>query len=113
MLTLSLHKTYFDAIKIGLKTVEGRLNTPKFKNLEPNMQIIFKSTESNEDLICNIEAIILYPDFNIMLEKEGLEKMLPGVKTIEEGNNIYESFPGYKDEVKKIGALAIRLKVLS
>ena len=113
MLTLSLKKKYFDAIKAGIKTVEGRLNSPKFKDLKPGMNIVFKSTDSDEDLTCKVESLNVYPNFEIMLQKEGLEKMLPGIKTIEEGNTIYESFPGYKDKVKEIGALAIRLKILT
>jgi len=113
MLNLSLRRKYFDAIKAGAKRVEGRLNSSKFKDLKPGMQISFTAADTNEVMICIVEVLNIYPSFKGMLQGEGVENMLPGIKNLEEGIAIYESFPGYKEEVKKNGALAIRIKVCS
>lgn len=113
MLNLSLQRKYFDAIKAGTKTVEGRLNNSKFKDLKPGMQMSFTAADTKELIICTVKELNIYPSFKDMLEGEGVENMLPGVKDLEEGIKIYEGFPGYKEEVNKNGALAIRIKVYS
>jgi hypothetical protein len=33
--------------------------------------------------------------------------MLPGAKSIQEGVAVYESFPGFTEGIKEVGALAI------
>ena len=113
MLNLSLRQQYFDAIKLGLKTVEGRLNSPKFKDLKPGMNISFTSVNTNEIIVYTVEAMNVYANFTDMLQSEGVDKMLPGITSIDEGVALYENFPGYRDDVKKSGALAIRIKKVS
>lgn len=111
MLNLSLKQQYFDAVKAGLKTVEGRLNRPRFKYLQPGMKISFTATNTHEVIECTIVELIIYPSFEAMLTSAGLKNMLPEICTIAEGIALYESFPGYKEEVEKFGVLAIRLHV--
>jgi ASC-1-like (ASCH) protein len=111
MLTLSVQKIYFDAIVDGIKTVEGRINTPKFKTLKPLDYITFIEPDSNETIICQVTGLGYYPDFMSMLQTEGLCAMLPGVISVEQGVALYESFPSYQEKVKEFGALAIRLQV--
>ena len=109
MLKLSLRKRYFDAIKSGIKPVEGRLNDDEFKHVTRGMQICFTSEETGETLLCAIESMHLYFDFATVLQTEGVQHMLPGITNLQEAVEIYESFPGYKDGVKEFGALALRI----
>lgn len=46
-----------------------------------------------------------------MLEKEGLENVLPGVKSIEEGIQVYRRFYDEEKE-KKYGVVAIEIEPL-
>ena len=112
MLTLSVQQKYFDAIKAGTKTVEGRLNSPKFQDLKPNMHITFTCVQTQEQVVCIVQDLQRYQTFEEMLLAEGVANMLPGVQTLFEAVALYESFPGYKEDVKKIGALAIKVTVL-
>ena len=112
MINISIQQKYFDAIKSGRKTVEGRLNSTKFQNLKVAMPITFISTTTKQQLTCIVQAIHTYPDFKAMLQSEGVQKMLPDINNLEDAVSIYESFPGYKEEVKKIGALAIRITLI-
>jgi ASC-1-like (ASCH) protein len=112
-LQLSLRHEYFDAIKSGIKTVEGRLNAYKFKGLQPGMNISFISVQTDEVIICLVQAINTYSNFEDMLRNEGINNMLPGIAIIEKGVAIYQGFPGYKDGVHKNGAIAIKFKVIS
>ena len=111
MISVSVKKIYFDAIKSGKKTVEGRLNVVKFKDLTPNMYITFTCVENQEQLVCIVENIQTYATFESMLLTEGVANMLPGVTSLSQAVALYESFPGYKEDVKKFGALAIKIKL--
>jgi ASC-1-like (ASCH) protein len=114
MLNLRLKKIYFDLIKNGKKTVEGRINTAKYRNMRPGDKIQFsldQDGKNSETLVCIVEKITVYPDFFSMLCAEGIENMLPGITTIEDGVSLYENFPGYKSSVQENGALAIKIRV--
>lgn len=113
MIELSVRKKYFDAIWIGQKTVECRLNSEKFKDFKPGMIINFTVVDTNKIAVCTIETINVYPDFKSMLIAEGIEKALPGVTDLAEGVKIYHAFPDYKKKVKKMGAIAIRFSLCS
>lgn len=108
---LSLKQNYFDAIKAGIKTVEGRLNKEKSHNLKPGDPIEFICKETGELLNCTITHLHTYPSFEAMLKSEGLTNMLPWAKSITEGIAVYESFPGFKEGVKEFGALAIGVRI--
>lgn len=111
MLNLTLNQEYFNAIKAGIKTVEGRLNKPKFHTLKPGDPISFTCKETGEVLTCTVTTLHTYPSFEAMLQSEGLTNMLPWAENIQEGVAVYESFSGFKEGVKEFGALAIGVKI--
>lgn len=113
MMQITVQKIYFDAIACGRKTVEGRVNTEKYKTLQPGMRIGFCAPEGNEVVYCFIEDLRVYQTFKDMLCQEGVENMLPGVDSLQKAIAIYEGFPGYADAVKEFGALAIRIRLCS
>lgn len=115
MLNLRLQKEYFDAIKSGRKTVEGRVNSPKYKNLICGAKIGFVCNKTEEKIICIIEALNVYSSFSQMLKAEGVSNMLPslGQEELNKAVSIYEGFPGYKEEANVFGALAIKIKILN
>lgn len=111
MLELSLMPCYFELVKSGKKTVEGRVDTHKFKTLVPGETVIFIKNGAEERLVCIVKAINRYKDFRSMLLAEGLEKMLPGNATLNQGIHIYENLPHYKDKVRLYGAIAITIEL--
>jgi len=112
MLSLSLRQHYFDAIKSGLKTVEGRINSSRFENCKPGDTVSFTCVSTNETIICTVTAVTVYTNFYDMLQAQGVENMLPGVTTLQDGVAMYEAFPGYEEQVKISGAIAINIKVM-
>ena len=111
MLKLLVQQHYFDAIKSGQKTVEGRLNKPRYNDLVIGMQLQFEGLDK-EVVTCVITGITRYSDFASMLVSEGVESMLPGVTSLQEGVALYESFPVYKEGVQRVGALAIKFRLI-
>ncbi len=104
-----VNNEYFLDIKNGRKTIEGRLNKPHYSHLYIGMPLLFKNKNTNETLVCTITSLNHYKTFSEMLEKEGIEHMLPAYsnRSLADGVALYESFPGYKEGVKEHGALAI------
>jgi ASC-1-like (ASCH) protein len=104
--TISLKQPWFDLIKNNKKTVEGRLNKGMFLNLKKGDNITF--TNENEKLNVKISDIRKYKSFMDMIETEGIDKVLPTIKTVEEGANIYNKYY-LKTEQDKFGVLAIEI----
>jgi ASC-1-like (ASCH) protein len=112
MITLLVQPPYFDLIKSGKKTVEGRLNTEKFTTLGVGEIIRFSAPHTTDYLVCVVKSYVNYTDFRSMLSAEGIARMLPGVTTIKQAVRVYEEFPGYKEKVKIYGVVALRIELL-
>ncbi|XP_074338445.1 uncharacterized protein LOC141676651 isoform X2 [Apium graveolens] len=105
MLNFDLHvrQPFFSQLKDGLKTVEGRCAVGDYKRMSPGALILF-----NKCLVLQVQDVLKYASFSEMLEAESIEKVLPGVKAIEEGVQIYRNF--YPKEKERLnGVLAIRV----
>jgi len=108
-----LSEPWFSLIKLGLKKCEGRLNKGDFSKMKKGDIIIFENSDFpfNRSFKCKITSIKNYNSFKQYLEKETLEKCLPGIENIDDGVNIYYKYYKKKDEdLYKI--IAIRLKRL-
>jgi ASC-1-like (ASCH) protein len=110
VLKLDIQARYFDAILTGLKTVEGRLAKPNYLALKPKQIIAFMDPTGRS---CKAEVfkVIYFKDFKAMLEASNLEKCIPENTSIDEAVEIYRSFPGYRDQEKILGVVAIHIKL--
>ncbi|KAL9233178.1 hypothetical protein vseg_008208 [Gypsophila vaccaria] len=98
---LHVQEPYFTQLKDGLKTVEGRCAVGDYNRIQPGDLLFF-----NKCLMLEVQDVHRYASFSEMLEAESLEKVLPGVMTIEEGERIYRQF--YSKEKEQLnGVLAI------
>lgn len=105
MINFHLHvrQPFFSHLKDGLKTVEGRCAVGDYTRMSPGALILF-----NKCLVLQVQDVCKYASFSEMLEAESIEKVLPGVKAIEEGVQIYRNF--YPEEKERLsGVLAIRV----
>lgn len=107
-------RPYLTWLKEGIKTAEGRVNTPKYRKIEIGDEIMFTDTESNR-FICGVATFKHeYDTFEKMLISEGVTNMLPFLDdgNLKEAIQVYESFPG-AGRVKKFGCVAIGMKIMS
>ncbi|TXG72785.1 hypothetical protein EZV62_001364 [Acer yangbiense] len=94
---LHVQEHFFSLIKDGVKTVEGRCAVGDYNRIGSGATILL-----NKCMLLEVQ----YALFSEMLEAESLEKVLPGVQTIEEGVQIYRKF--YVEEKERSnGVLAI------
>jgi ASC-1-like (ASCH) protein len=106
-LDMGLETTVLNQVIEGSKKVEGRLRRGKFLQMELGRIVCLR-----EDIWRNGEEIGTIPDrariqvvrvqdftsFKEMFETVGLENVLPGVRTIDEGLDVYYQFYDSKQE---------------
>ncbi|KAH9783456.1 ASCH domain-containing protein [Citrus sinensis] len=85
----------------GLKTVEGRCAVGDYNRIGSGSLIL-----CNKCLVLKVQDVHGYLSFSEMLQAESLAKVLPGIKTIDEGVQVYRRF--YTEEKEKTnGVVAI------
>ncbi|KAF7805333.1 protein SHORT-ROOT-like [Senna tora] len=98
---LHVQEPFFTQLKDGMKTIEGRCAAGNYKRIATGALLLF-----NKCLVLEVEDVHSYTSFSEMLEAESLQKVLPGVKTIEEGVRVYRKF--YTEEKERSnGVVAI------
>jgi ASC-1-like (ASCH) protein len=110
----NLSEPWFTLIQLGLKTVEGRKNKGKFKEMKVGDIIEWKNEDFKpRSFLTQITGKAEYPNFKTYLETEGLEKCLPNMEKygIEHGLSVYYKYYTKEDE-QAFGVVAIRLKVI-
>ena len=110
MTTLSIDDPWFQLFADGIKTVEGRLNKGKFSALSAGSSISVLSNRG-ECLQAMVVEIRHYMSFREFLVGEGLEKTLPGIKTIEAGLEVYNKYYPVGTDTH-LGVLGIQLVVI-
>ena len=112
----SILEPWFSLILLGLKTVEGRRNKGKFKEMKVGDIIQWNNFNFRpRSVLTRVTGKTEYPTFKEYLEKEGLDKCLPGMEKlgseklgIEHGLSIYYKYFTKEDE-KEFGVVAIRM----
>ena len=107
-----LSEPWFSLISLGLKTIEGRKNKGKFKDMKVGDKIIWYNNDYKERKIKTIiKSKREYNTFKEYLEGEGLERCLPGIPTLEHGLSVYFKFYSKQDE-ENYGVVAIEVKII-
>lgn len=85
-----ISQPWFDHIVSGVKLVEGRPALGSFERVGPGSLVEFFNDE--DVVLVRILAKRHYSGFREMLQREGLEYVLPGVLELEDGVQVYERF---------------------
>lgn len=106
-----LSEPWFTLISLGLKTVEGRLNKGRFKEMKVGDIVEFHNEDFKErKVLTKIVAKAEYKNFEEYLIEEGLDKCLPGIPSIEHGLSVYYKYFS-KEKEQEFGVVAIRIEV--
>ena len=108
----NVSEPWFTLISLGLKTVEGRKNKGKFKDMQIGEIIEWTNKDFNPR---SIQTIITkknaYNTFEEYLNTEKIQNCLPGITNIEDGLSVYFKY-FTKEEEKEFGVIAIGLKLI-
>jgi ASC-1-like (ASCH) protein len=88
-----LNDEWFEAIKSGKKIAEGGLNKSWVRNLQKSDMIEFvKKSDPSQKIELIITKLKSYRSFYELFDDVGLDKVLPGKKTYEEGLAVYRQW---------------------
>jgi len=106
---LICNEPWFTYIRSGLKPVEGRKNSPKYKKIQVGDFIHFSN--GTEHFLSQVTEIRPYSSLEEYLHDVTISKALPNISSFEEAINIYLQW-STPDEIKQHGFLGIFVKVL-
>lgn len=100
--TLSLSDPWFNLVKNGEKIYEGRLYKGLSKYFKVGDYIEFYSEEGQQDYFVRVIIVDIkkYKTFRESLEDLPLEKVLPTVLTVDEGEKIYWKYASQDSQLK-------------
>ncbi len=102
---------WYELIKQGKKTVEGRPNRNTFGQMKIGDQIEFSNKELNENFMAEITNVTHHKTFEEMIRTNGIDNVLPGIRNIDEGVQVYMQY--YTKEIEaEFGVVGIHVKVL-
>ncbi len=108
----NVSEPWFTLISLGLKTVEGRKNKGRFKEMQVGDIIEWKNNDFMErKFLTKIIGKAEYKTFAEYLQTEGLDKCLPGIPSLEHGLSVYFKYFTKEDEAE-FGVIAIRMELI-
>ena len=103
---------WFTLISLGLKTVEGRKNKGRFKEMNVGDIVQWMNNDFGErSVLTKVVRKAEYRTFEEYLGTEGLNKTLPGVDSMEFGLGVYFKYFTKEDE-ETYGVVAIELEIV-
>ena len=106
IIKLNVEEPYLSFILNGQKTIEGRLNKGKFKDLQVGDILLIGQDEKS----FIIERTTIYKSFREMIEKEGIENVIPDKDNIDDAEAVYYKFYT-KEQEEEFEVLAIKIKL--
>ncbi len=101
-------KKNFDELKSGIKAVETRAATIKYQPIEKGDTLTFVC--GKDKFSKTIIKKTHFKSIDAMFRKIPFKKISPDLKTKEEAEKRYYSYPNYKEKIEEFGLLAFELK---
>lgn len=116
MNTIHVEQPYFDFIKYGIKTIEGRICKNQYSKMACGDVIKIACGDDlpyneNKFVTAYIKDVRRYVSFWHYLMCEGLERTLPNIYNVYDGCNLYYKYYSHEQEML-YGVVAIELHVL-
>ncbi len=107
MMRKHVSEPWYSRLVSGEKVIEGRLGKAEFRLLRPGDRIVFWN--GDQEHAFTVLRTIPYRSFREMLMGEGLDRVLPGIHSVDEGVALYRQFYSPMDE-GAFGVLAIEIQ---
>lgn len=102
---------YFTFLKNGQKTIEGRLQKGWYQHVQVGDHIHVYNDDETDTVLTEVVGVRPYRNFEELLRKEPMNKVLPDVSDTESGIEVYKKF--YSDaQVIECGVVAIEVRLL-
>jgi ASC-1-like (ASCH) protein len=95
----------FLEIKNGLKVVETRAATERYRPIQKGDVLVFVcGKEKNQKMV---KRVRIFKTIGAMIKTINFKKIMPSVSSTEELRDAYYSYPGYKEKISKFGIIAL------
>lgn len=103
-----VNRQIFEEIKSGKKKVETRAGSSKYSNIQKGDVLKFICGKNSFEK--EVSKVINFKTISALLKKYKPEQINPTLTTKKETEEMYYSFPNYREKIKKFGLLAFELK---
>lgn len=106
--TLECDEPWFSKLKNGLKKVEGRKASTKYRQIQAGDEILFRC--GSHEFLSKVVKIDSFKSLDDYLLGVTIKEALPGIKTIEEAREIYYQW-STQEEIAENGFLGIWIEL--
>lgn len=100
---------WFSLLQTGIKQVEGRKGSPKYRAIQVSDVIVFQCDD--RQFHAKVRCIDSFTSLDDYLNKVTVQKALPGIESIEEARRIYLQWSTL-EEIDKHGFLGIWIDLI-
>lgn len=117
---IGIETSLVEAIRRGLKTVEGRLGKPRFLQIKEGDVLIVREDiwkdgvviGSHDDALqLKVTQVLYFESFEEMLKAIDYEAVVPNAKNLQDAISKYDEFYSHKEE-KEYGVVALFFEVV-
>src|SRR5262245_10453017 len=103
----AVDKKNFLEIKRGLKKVETRAATEKYRAIKKGD--VLKIVCGSAVLLKPVKRVRIFKSVDGMVKRVPYRRIMPEVASVAAMKKIYAGYPGYKEKLKKYGVIAFDL----
>lgn len=103
-----INKDILGAIRSGKKKVETRAATERYRNIKAGDTA--KLICGKDSFEMKVKKATTFKSITAVLKKYKPETINPKTHTAKEARDMWYSFPGYKDKIRKYGLIAVELE---
>ena len=104
-------KKNFEEIRRGLKTIETRAATKKYREIRSGdiLQIVCGKQKMRR----RVKKAQRFRSIGEMTAQLDYRKIMPSVQSVSEMRASYYGYSGYREKIKKVGLIALHLKEIT
>lgn len=97
----------FEFIKNGRKKVETRAATEKYRKIKKGDSLVFIC--GKDKLEKRVKGAKIFKNITMIIKKYKIKEIAPHIKTKKGLEEMYYSFPDYRQKIKEFGLIAFEL----
>ncbi len=97
----------FLEIKQGLKTIETRAATEKYRSIKRGDVLVFVCGKQKMKRV--VKSVAIFRSIDIMTTRIPFRKIMPSIESIGGLRDVYYGYPGYREKIKKWGIIAFKI----
>ena len=104
----AVNRDIFLAIKSGKKKIETRAATERYRDIKAGDVLVLVCAK--QKIKKQVKKVEHFKSLGAILKRYSPVTINPKTHTVKEAREMWYSFPGYKEKIRKFGLIAITLK---